>query len=58
MSFESWRRRKKGSRRIRWKEADELECLGMGAVARNAKVLGNGFVEGGGKVEEPSAAKL
>ncbi len=43
---------------IRWKEADELECLGMGAIARNAKVLGNGFVEGGGKVEEPSAAKL
>ena len=48
----------RGSRRIRWKEADKLECLGMGAVACNAIVLGNGFVEGGGDVQEPRAAEL
>ena len=48
----------RGSRWTRWKEADKLERLGMGAVASNAIVLGNGFVEGGGNVEKPGAAEL
>ena len=43
---------------IRWKEANELECFGMGAVASNAIILGDGFVEGGGNVEKPGAAEL
>ena len=48
----------RGSGWIRWKEADRLERFGMEAVACNAIVLGNGFVEGGGNVEEPRAAEL
>ena len=48
----------KGRRWIGWKEANELERLSVGAVASNAIVLGNGFVEGGGDVKKPGAAEL
>ena len=48
----------RGSWRIGWKEANELERFSMGAVASNAIVLGDGFVEGGGNVEKPGAAEL
>ena len=41
-----------------WKEADELECFGMGTVARDAVFFGDGFVEGGGNIEQPRVAKL
>ena len=41
----------RGSRRLGWKETDELECFGVGAVASNAVVFGNGLVDGGGNVE-------
>ena len=47
-----------GSWRIGWKKADELECFGVGAVASNAVIFGDGFVEGGGNVGEPGAAEL
>ena len=43
---------------IGWKEADELECFSMGAVASNAVILGDGFVEGGRNVKKPGAAEL
>ena len=46
------------SRWIRWKEIDELECFGVGAAAGNAVVFGDGFVESGGNIEQPPAAKL
>ena len=36
-----------GGRRLRWKEADKLESFGMGAIAGNAVVFGDGFVECG-----------
>ena len=36
-----------GGRRLRWKEADKLESFGVGAIAGNAVVLGDGFVECG-----------
>ena len=42
---------RRGSRRIGWKETDELECFGVGAVASNAVVFGNGLVDGGGDIE-------
>ena len=48
----------RGSWRIGWKEADELECFSVGAVASNAVSFGDGFVEGGGDVEKPGAAEL
>ena len=41
----------RGSWRIGWKETDELECFGVGAVASNAVVFGNNLVDGGGDVE-------
>ena len=47
-----------GSRWIRWKETDELECFGVGTAAGNAVVFGDGFVESGGNIEQPRVAKL
>ena len=38
---------RKGGRRFRWKEADKLESFGVGAIAGNAVVFGDGFVECG-----------
>ena len=48
----------RGSWRIGWKEANELECFSVGAVASDAIILGDGLVEGGGNVEKPGAAEL
>ena len=48
----------RGGRRIRWKKTDKLECFGVGAVAGNAVVFGDGFVQGGGDVEQPGVVKL
>ena len=48
----------RGGRRIRWKKTDKLECFGVGAVAGNAVIFGNGFVEGGRNIEQPRVAKL
>ena len=48
----------RGGRGIRWEETDKLECFGVGAVAGNAVIFGNGFVEGGRNIEQPRAAKL
>ena len=41
------REERRGSRWIRWKKADKLESLGVGAVTSNAVVFGDGFVECG-----------
>ena len=48
----------RGRRRIGWKETDELESFGVGAVASNAIIFGNGFIDGGGDIEKPRVAKL
>ena len=45
------RKEGRGSRRLGWKKTDKLECFGVGAVASNAVVFGNGLVDGGGDVE-------
>ena len=41
----------RGSGRIRWKETDELESFGVGAVASNAIFFGDGFIDGGRDIE-------
>ena len=58
LNFEEEEEEGRGSWRIGWKEANELECFSVGAVASNAIILGDGFVEGGGNVEKPGAAEL
>ena len=45
------REERRGSGWIRWKEADMLESLGVGAIASNAISSGDGFVDGGRDIE-------
>ena len=40
-----------GSGWIRWKETDELESFGVGAIASNTIIFGDGFIDGGGDIE-------
>ena len=41
-----------------WKEADDLNNLSMRTSTGNTVILGDGFVQRGGNVEQPCAAKL
>ena len=40
-----------GSGWIRWKETDELESFGVGTIASDAIIFGDGFIDGGGDIE-------
>ena len=46
------------SGRIRRKETDELKSFGVGAIASNAIIFGDGFIDGGRDIEKPRVAKL
>ena len=48
----------RGRRWIGWKEANELERLSVGAVACDAVVFSNGFVECGRQIKEPGRSEL
>ena len=36
---------------IRWKETHELESFGVGTIASDAIVFGDGFIDGGGDIQ-------